>query len=131
MNFLPVSILPMPGGIYNDQTWKLAKRKHIELTKNKILLGEALDSIQISKREISSKIIGTTHIFEENKCWDVLYIKLLAKGDFTGDGLADVILRTSRFERGGGRCGEGPELGSASIILMSRTKKNGIAVFEK
>jgi len=147
MNFLPISVLPMPGGIYNNQTWESAKRKHIELTKNKKLLGEVLDNIQISKRKISSRILGTsrlgerktsknnlgrTRIHRRTKCWDVLDIEPLARGDFTGDGLADVILKVRRFENAGRLCGggSGAALGSTSRILISRTRKNGIAKSE-
>jgi len=134
VNNLPVSLLPTQGGIYNDDGYNKMLEEHIAFLSDKKSLTDALIGIEIKDGSIEARIIDTKTINEEGiECWDMFSLFPIAKGDFTRDGYADLIVRINRLHRqeNGSICpsqGTAASLGATSQHMLTRYA-NGKAIF--
>ena len=125
---LPITLLGTPGGITNNDGARRMEKERAKLMRNKHFLKDILTDVKKTDGSISGRIVGTTRTYQKIKCWDNISLTPVAKGDFTGEGIADYLVNVSRYvEPGPGECGGGSaaSLGMHSLRLLKRVEKNG------
>jgi len=120
--FIPADVIPVSGGIYNDEIWAREKNKLIELVRGK-LLGE----IQYVGYEIinnSLTLILSKSTDECGEIFDTFYLSPIVLADFDNDSIAELLIKSFRFNESE-KCwmGSGNRMGGQSFALLKKTGK--------
>jgi hypothetical protein len=120
---LPAEIIPMPGGIYNDSSWEVAK-----VARDKLVEGKILGQISFSKVSATKGSLEAVISISKEECGDVEdYFKISTAqvADFNGDGLADLLLKGYRVDRSDScNLGSGNSLGAGFSVLVQKKGAN-------
>ena len=111
---LPSSLLPEPGGIYNEDGWNRTLEHYRELRARAPTLHELLDTFTVSENKITGTLSAQRTL---GTCDRQIQLSPVAKGDFNGDGLADLIVSVgSTSDCDGGSLGE---LGAFTDVYLT------------
>ena len=119
---LPAEVIPMPGGIYSDSSWEIAKD-----ARDKLVVGKTLGEISFSKVSTTKKSLEAVISVSKEECGEVEdYFQLSIEqiSDFNGNGLADLLLKGYRVERSDScMLGSGNSLGAGFSVLVQKRNK--------
>ena len=93
---LPAEIIPMPAGIYSDESWNIAETELAKLVNGK-LLGDIVTKKQMVKNGVFSLILDT----DKDECGeilDLLEFSPVLLADFDNDGVAELLIKGFRID---------------------------------
>jgi hypothetical protein len=120
---LPADIIPMPGGVYSDASWKGAKITREKLVKNKLLGDSNVEKVTFVKDGVV--LILNTRADECGVVEDHLKISPVLLADFDKDGIAELLIKGYRLF-----LSESCHLGSANTLgagYSTLVKKTGMS----
>ena len=92
---IPAELIPLHGGVYNDELWDMAVKEHRRLTEGK-RIGDILASFQRKEGKVIEGLVGQT----KEDCglvFDKVRIEPLVTGDVDGDGARELSLKIVRL----------------------------------
>lgn len=109
----------MSGGVYSDESWKIAAAEQQEL-----VAGKMLGELPLSEIEAGQGRLATTVETTELYCGEVynrLEMKATLLADFDRDGVAELLLEGYRVDRSD-TCGlgTGNSLGAAFSVVVKK-----------
>jgi hypothetical protein len=116
---IPAEVIPVSGGVYSDESWKIAKLK-----RDKLVAGKVLGDLKLVNLSRESGVLNTTLNESTQECGLVndtfkLSAKLLA--DFDQDGIAELLLKGYRVDTSDScSLGSGNSLGAGFIVLLKK-----------
>ncbi|MEL7022654.1 MAG: hypothetical protein AAGL69_02840 [Pseudomonadota bacterium] len=121
---LPAEIVPLPGGIYSDNSYDVASKRHRVRVVNR-----TLDEIDLEVDEATNgrliAMIGTTH----EDCGvirDVLSVSAMTLVDIDADGIAELVLEGYRVNKSETcQLGSGNSLGARFFAIVRKTAPRG------
>jgi len=128
---LPAEVIPMSGGIYNDESWDRAAAERQEL----VAAGEMLGELTLSEIEARPGYLAATLKTTKEECGetrDRLIIETDILADVDGDGVAELILIVSRLDESD-TCwlGTGNSIGAARRTVVKKESPHALIVVLK
>jgi len=116
---LPAEIIPMPGGIYSEESWSLEKSELNRLVSGK-LLGELKFKSQVVKNGEVELVLSSTKE-DCGEIRDVLVFSPVLLADFDNDGVAELLIKGHRNnESESCLLGTGNSLGAGFAALLKK-----------
>jgi len=120
---LPASIIPIPGGIYNDQLLEHQKLEDKKLL-SKRLLGK-VNYESVTNKSDSVEIILSSSKEDCGVVQDELIMKAVLLADFDGDGISEMLIEGTRADYSETcHLGSGNRLGAGFSVLVKKNSKD-------
>ncbi|WP_186505089.1 hypothetical protein [Neptunicella marina] len=120
---IPAEIIPMSGGIYSDDSWKIAQQN-----RQKLVSGKQLGELNLSNTSSDTATLELILATDKQACGEIndtfnLSVKLVA--DFDNDGIAELLLQGYRVDRSDTcRLGSGNSLGAGFTAMIKKPAEN-------
>lgn len=120
---LPAEVIPIPGGIYSDESWNAASKAREEL-----VTGKTLAEISFAETSSEPGLLTATLTSRQVECGDIrdeflLETTLLA--DFDGDNVAELMLQGYRADQSDSCVlGSGNSMGATFTIVVQKDGPN-------
>ncbi len=116
---LPAEVIPMPGGIYSDESWDAANKAREEL-----VTGKTLGEISFAEMSSEPGLLTATLTTQQIECGDIrdeILLEATLLADFDGDNVAELMLQGYRADQSDS-CflGSGNSMGATFTIVVQR-----------
>lgn len=124
---IPAEVIPMSGGIYNDESWEIAK-----IERDELVVGKTLGDLHLSNLTKDAGVLNTIISKSTEECGqinDTLMISVTLLADFDQDGIAELLLKGYRVDSSDS-CflGSGNSLGSGFSVLVKKVSPEEVPV---
>ena len=117
---LPAEIIPMSGGVYSNESWEIAQDDRKELVSDKLVGQLSFDSVTANMNKV--EIVIDAWKEDCGEVQDYFEFSPILLADFDGDGIAELLIGGSRFNRSETcHLGTGNRFGAGFSVLVKMT----------